>query len=129
MKKKIPLHVWDCDVFLFTDKASAQRKLSDIEIDPDCDLCTWTDGRNAYILIDMEACSETSNLGLVKAISHESNHAAMHTVLNVGQNIDRENQEPACYTQDYIFGEVLLFIAKNHRPELMVAVDTKPHRN
>lgn len=110
MKKTFNVDVWDCKVSLCTTKESYTKLTKDSEPGADC-LCSF-DGRNAALLINLEAFDGLKPSSLWRSVSHEANHAAVAILEAVGMSIQRETEEALCYTQDYIFACCYEIISK-----------------
>ena len=109
MKKTFDVDVWDCKVNLITTKES-YVKFAKEEPVADC-LCGF-DGRDALIFINLSEFESLKPSSLWRSVSHESNHAAMTILDNIGVSMGGDNQEALCYTQDYIFACCYEIISK-----------------
>lgn len=96
--------LWGFNVTFYNDIKRANKETG-LDLD-EISTFTYDDDNEVVIIINGCEYKNISNENL-RYLVHETNHAAMRILERVGVAVDFDNQEALCYTQDYIFSQII----------------------
>ena len=103
-KTRFKVDVWGFYITFYSSVDVAMRETRELLDEISC--YTYDDEQEIVIVIDADAAKVGEAL-FYRYLSHECNHAAMNILNRVAVPFDYKNQEALCYTQDFIFAEIL----------------------